>query len=128
MDPLFGKTIGMLSTMLDYQSRRHKVIASNIANIDTPHYTAKELVFHQELDDAMRGSDKPGMIRSNEKHLPGAFGQTDGENLEVVDSGKEVNIDQEMGRLAENHLMYNMTVELLVRKFKGLNSVLKEVK
>ncbi len=128
MDPLFDKTIGMLSTMLDYQSRRHKVIASNIANIDTPQYTAKDLVFHKELDEAIQGHDKPVVTRSNEKHFPSTLGQTDGDNLEVVDSKKKVNIDEEMGKLAENHLMYNMTTELLARKFRSLNSVLKEVK
>jgi flagellar basal body rod protein FlgB len=33
-----------------------------------------------------------------------------------------------MVNLAENHLMYNTAVELLARKFKSLNTVLKEVK
>ncbi|HEU17914.1 MAG TPA: flagellar basal body rod protein FlgB [Deltaproteobacteria bacterium] len=128
MDPLFDKTIGMLSTMLDYQSRRHKIVASNIANIDTPQYTAKDLVFHMELDDALRRHDKPVVVRSNEKHFPGALGQPDNGNLEIVDSGEKVDIDGEMGKLAENHLMYNMTAELLARKFRSLNTVLKEVK
>ena len=36
MDALFGETIEMLSVILDFRSERHKVIASNIANIDTP--------------------------------------------------------------------------------------------
>jgi flagellar basal-body rod protein FlgB len=33
-----------------------------------------------------------------------------------------------MEKLAENHLMYNLTVELMARKFKGLDSVLREAK
>ena len=37
-------------------------------------------------------------------------------------------IDTEMANLAENNLMYNMTVEMLARKFRGLNTVLKETK
>lgn len=128
MDPLFDKTIGLLSTMLDYQSQRHKVIASNIANIDTPDYTAKDLVFHKELDDAMRDGETPGIIRTDARHLPVSVGMNNGDNLEVIDSGEKVDIDEQMGKLAENHLMYNMSIELLARKFRGLNSVLKEVK
>jgi flagellar basal-body rod protein FlgB len=128
MDPLFDKTIGLLSTMLDYQSKRHKVIASNIANIDTPDYTAKDLVFPKELDDAVRDGETPGIIRTDTRHLPVSVGLNNGDNLEVVDSGKKVDIDEQMGKLAENHLMYNMSIELLARKFRGLNTVLKEVK
>ncbi|MBN2687736.1 MAG: flagellar basal body rod protein FlgB [Deltaproteobacteria bacterium] len=128
MDPLFDKAIGLLSTMLDYRAKRHKVIASNIANIDTPHYTAKDLVFDRELDAAVKGNETLSMARNDKRHLCRDAIPAKGADLHVVDSGKRVNIDQEMGKLAENHLMYNMTAELLARKFRGLNTVLKEVK
>ena len=48
--------------------------------------------------------------------------------FEVIDSGKKVNLDSEMAKLAENNLMHNLTVELLARKFRGLNTFLREVK
>jgi len=37
-------------------------------------------------------------------------------------------LDKEMATLSENHLMYNATIEMLARKFRGLNTVLKETK
>jgi flagellar basal-body rod protein FlgB len=37
-------------------------------------------------------------------------------------------IDTEMVNLSENQLMYNMTVDMLSRKFRGINTVLKETK
>jgi flagellar basal-body rod protein FlgB len=128
MDPLFDKTIGLLSTMLDYRAQRHKVIASNIANIDTPGYTAKDVVFHRELETSIKGGGRPPLMQRDSRHISLDAVPAKGEDLQVVDSGKRVDIDQEMGKLAENHLMYNMTVELLARKFRGLNTVLKEVK
>ncbi len=113
MDALFGKTIEMLSAVLDFRSERHKVIASNIANIDTPNYRPKDIVFKEELK----------ALISNE------YGATIGKvDYEVIDSGEKVNLDSEMAKLAENNLMHNLTVELLARKFRGLNTVLREAK
>ena len=113
MDALFGKTIEMLSAVLDFRSERHKVIASNIANIDTPNYRPKDIVFKEELKSLI----------SNE------YGATIGKaDYEVIDSGEKVNLDSEMAKLAENNLMHNLTVELLARKFRGLNTLLREAK
>jgi flagellar basal-body rod protein FlgB len=64
---------------------------------------------------------------SSQKRLPadGAFQKAD---LEMVETGQGVDLDTEMAKLAENNLMYNLAVELLARKFKGLDTVLKEAK
>jgi len=113
MDALFGKTIEMLSVILDFRSERHKVIASNIANIDTPNYRPKDIVFQEELKDLIGNKDGIGIDKAD---------------FEVINSGESVNLDIEMAKLAENNLMYNLTVELLARKFRGLNTVLKEAK
>ncbi|RLC22514.1 MAG: hypothetical protein DRH21_08390 [Deltaproteobacteria bacterium] len=48
--------------------------------------------------------------------------------FEVINSGEKVNLDSEMAKLAENNLMHNLTVELLARKFRDLNTFLREVK
>jgi flagellar basal-body rod protein FlgB len=128
MEKLFDKTMGMLTSMLDYQSRRHKVIASNIANIDTPGYRPKELAFTKELSEAMLRNSDVEMTRSNDKHLPTGSYHINSSDFEVVEAGNKVDLDGEMGKLADNHLKYNLTVELLARKFKGLNSVLREAK
>jgi flagellar basal-body rod protein FlgB len=45
-----------------------------------------------------------------------------------MECGENVDLDSEMTKLAENNLMYNLTVELLARKFKSLNTVLTETK
>lgn len=113
MDALFGKTIEMLSAVLDFRSERHKVIASNIANIDTPNYRPKDIVFKEELETLI--SSKDGV-------------RLDKADFEVIDSGERVNLDTEMAKLAENNLMHNLSVELLARKFRGLNTVLKEAR
>ena len=45
MDILFNKTMNLLSGMLDYRSTRHKIIVSNIANIDTEGFKPSDICF-----------------------------------------------------------------------------------
>ena len=124
MDILFSKTIEMLSVILDFRSERNKVIASNIANIDTPGYKPKELVFKKQLEDFIDNGTEVTMTKTDKRHLSEQSSHT----FEVINSEEAVKIDNEMEKLAENNLMYNLTVELMARKFKGLDSVLREAK
>ena len=68
------------------------------------------------------------MSKTNDKHLPQAPERGKSEDFRVVSTGAKVSLDAEMANLAENHLMYNLTVDLLARKFRGINTVLKETK
>jgi flagellar basal-body rod protein FlgB len=129
MDALFGETIEMLSAILDFRSERHKVIASNIANIDTPNYRPKDIiVFKEELKALIGNGTGITMARSREKHLSELSISRDKADFEVVDIEESVDLDSEMAKLAENNLMHNLAVELLARKFRGLNTVLRETK
>jgi flagellar basal-body rod protein FlgB len=123
MKALFGKTIDLLSDMLDLHAKRHKVLTSNVANIDTPNYEPMDLDFEKALKGA--AASRVALRRTDDKHLPVA---APGQDFGVVTTGQKVSLDKEMVNLAENHLMYNTAVELLVRKFKSLNSVIKEAK
>lgn len=127
MKPLFGKTIDLLSAMLDFRSERHKVIISNIANIDTPNYRPKDIVFKEKLKEMFEDGEGMRATENRESHLSG-HDRTDEKSFEVVDVGERVDLDGEMAKLAENNLMYNLSVELLARKFKGLDTVLREAK
>lgn len=127
MDALFGKTIDMLSAVLDFRSERHKVITSNIANIDTPNYRPKDITFREELKDLFENGEGTPSTGNGEGRLIRRPIE-DEIGVEVVDAGDKVDLDTEMAKLAENNLMYNLAVELLARKFKGLNTVLKEAK
>lgn len=129
MDGLFSKTIEMLSVVLDVRSERHKLIASNIANIDTPNYRPKDIVaFKEELKAIIGNGTGITMTRTREKHLPESSISRDKADFEVVDIGESVNLDSEMAKLAENNLMHNVALEFLVRKFRGLKNVLTEIK
>ena len=128
MEALFGKTIEILSEVLDFRSERHKVITSNIANMDTPNYRPKDIVFKEELESTINNKDRIKMTGSRGRSLSEQSNPAGRADFEVIDSGESVNLDSEMAKLTENNLMHNLTVELLARKFRVLNTVLREAK
>jgi len=128
MEALFGKTIEILSEVLDFRSERHKVITSNIANMDTPNYRPKDIVFKEELESIINNKDRIKMTESRGRSMSEQSNPAGRADFEVIDSGERVNLDSEMAKLTENNLMHNLTVELLVRKFRVLNTVLREAK
>jgi flagellar basal-body rod protein FlgB len=99
------------------------VLSSNVSNIDTPGYEPKGCRI-RELIDSMRQKGVR-MARTHGKHLPAP---TPGGSLSVVRTGDRVSLDREMVTIAENHLMHNAAVEMLARKFRGLQTVLREGK
>ena len=123
MKALFGKTIDLLSGMLDLHAKRHKVLTSNVANIDTPNYEPRDVDFEKALKGAT--ASRVALRKTDDRHLPAA---ASGQDFSVVTTGQKVSLDKEMVNLAENHLMYKTAVEILVRKFKSLNSVIREAK
>ncbi len=127
MQALFGKTIALLSGMLDYRAARHKVLVSNIANLDTPGFKPQDITFTASLAEAVSSPPAAApMMMTNEKHLTPVSGKE--ANFPIHQTGDRVEIDREMTNLAENNLMYNLTVELMSRKFKGINTALRELK
>ena len=128
MPPLFNKTFDVLSNMLSYRSKKHQVILSNVTNIDTPGYKAADLTFRKDLREAVENKGKMQMIKTQDRHITPKLKNNEPENFEVSESEEAVKLDAEMANLSENHLMYNMTVDMLARKFRGLQTVLKETK
>jgi len=124
MDALFNKTMNMLAGMLDYRTKRHKIIVSNITNMDATEFKPSDISFKNEFGKA----NTMVMTATAPGHIAGRKDTVKSIDYEIKTSEEKANIDTEMSNLAENHLMYNMSVEMLARKFKGLNTVLKETK
>lgn len=118
---LNDELISLLAQALILQSRRHEVIAGNVANLDTPHYTRKDLDFHRILDDCLAGAPKVQVATTHAAHLRGS-GMLAGI---IQDTGREVDLDQEMAILAQNHLSYQASVQMLNKKLEYLKIVIE---
>lgn len=58
LDSLYrNKNNVILKKLLDFSSLNHKVIANNIANVETPGFTARKIKFDRALNNAIRSGD-----------------------------------------------------------------------
>ncbi|MCE5312180.1 MAG: flagellar basal body rod protein FlgB [Nitrospiraceae bacterium] len=102
----------VLEKMLDISSFRHKVLASNIANADTPGYKAKDISFEKELQKAVGGSKEAYEITE-------AQGTLENRDANTVD------LNIEMAKVAENTLIYNTATQLLSTKLRMMKDAIK---
>ncbi|MCL6587445.1 MAG: flagellar basal body rod protein FlgB [Anoxybacillus sp.] len=124
---LFSRTFTMLEQGLDYASLKQKVIANNIANVDTPNYKAKDVRFKTALEQAMAPLEA---YRTDPRHFsfkgsPSNFLVTTRSDVVYNHNGNSVDIDKEMSDLAENQIYYNALVERLNGQFNTLKTVIK---
>lgn len=117
-------TVQALAASLKYRQLRQELIASNIANAETPGYKAKKIDFEEALARALDIDDELKMKTSDSKHFNvggGGFNNLQPEIYEDSNGitsldGNNVDRDQEMAEMAENKVMYDASVQLLNKK------------
>ncbi len=129
MNPI-AQHVSVYSQALNLRTQRHQILASNIANADTPQYQARDFDFAQAMQNALGGrmGGGIGMARTAPAHLAGngyAAAQLmyRQESQSAVD-GNTVDMDVERAQMADNGLQYQILTQLIGDKFKGLRSAL----
>ncbi len=131
-DGIFSRTFSVLERSLDLRSVNHRVLAANIANLDTPNYKAVELAVSEEMNRENETNRHMSLTRTHVKHLPVQSHSRNRITLKAAKApefslkgdGNTVDIDRTMGQLAKNTLLYNASTQLISRKFKGLKNVI----
>ena len=101
---------GQLERYLDLLSARQKLVASNIANADTPGYRTQDIDFQSEFQNATAGA--PNILAVA--------------GLPVKNDGNNVSLDRESRLLAENALRFNVASSLLHSQISSLRAAIKE--
>ncbi len=124
------QNFAVLSKALDLRTQRHQVLASNIANADTPGYKARDFEFKMAMQGAMGGSASAGMAMTARGHqggtnAAGASGalQFRSGNQAAAD-GNTVDMDVERSHITENALQYQIITQLISNKFQGLRTAM----
>ena len=132
---IFDRTMRLLERTLDLRSGRQRVIASNLANEETPGYRASELTFMDQLQSAHKGRLPIVLAATQSRHfgLQGPQGvQAVTGKLNEVPAGdlpldaNSVNLELEMAKLSENVMQYNAAATILMKRFNGLLSAIRE--
>jgi flagellar basal-body rod protein FlgB len=100
-----------IEQFMNLVSARQKVVASNIANVDTPGYQTKDVDFSSELQSQMSGS-KPNVIE-----VSGLKNKNDGNNVDM---------DREARLLAENALRFSVAENLAHSEIGTIRTAIEE--
>lgn len=119
-----------LESAISIAQQRHNVISSNISNLETPGYKAKDIDFKTAMAQALGSESKMGLARTNTGHI----GRDSGSEPEAESFEEEgewngfnwVSIDKEMNTMTENNLIYRTATETLLRKIAIMKEVIRE--
>ena len=119
----------LLEQTLRFTAARHRLIAENVVNVDTPDYRQKDLSVEkfQALlrervearrdampgDEQLRFDDVAGQLESPQRGI-------------LFHDGNNRSMEQLMADQAKNAMMHNLVIELLRKQFEGLELALKE--
>lgn len=115
------KSATLLEKMLDVSSVKHKVIANNIANVNTPGYKKMDVSFADQLEKALNESS----VNKFDALQPKIVISKEDTSETVRNDGNNVDMDKEVSSLVKNTLSYNIYTQLLSKKFEGIKSAIE---
>lgn len=123
-------SLGIHDDALRLRSARANLLASNIANAETPHYKARDVDFRQLLSRQRQSNSMMHMASTHSKHV---------QHKPLIDKadllyriplqpsldGNTVDAQQEYAAFAENTLRYQASLKFLGGRFKSLRMAIK---
>lgn len=119
---LFDNTMQGLSGALALHQQRHQVVASNLANLETPGYRAKEVDFSQALARGFEGIDPTNPTAQARAQVIDDVDAPEGPG------GNTVDVDLQMAKLATNSGRYNTIAKILAKRFGLLRQAVDGVR
>ena len=115
-----GQNFDLIKKALDATAIRGKVIANNIANINTPNYKRLYVSFEDALNESMSSSYN-GQVDANEVPI---IVSEDGSSSMRLD-GNNVDIDIEKSNQAANTLMNNLLITQVNNRLASMKYVIE---
>ena len=136
MSVSISKAAALASSALDYRAARQDMIASNIANADTPNYKSRDISFEQALrakreEIFQDNTQQLKMARTSDKHL--AFKNESSSVVPTLyfrdghmarNDGNSVDIDVETTEMSKNSIMFNAIIQAKKKDGAIFNSVI----
>lgn len=123
---LYGDTMQGLANALAVHQRRHQIIASNLANVETPGYRAHDMEFKRALEAAFAPDNTHG--RTNSAAVASEAAVIDDREAPARADGNTVDVDLQMTKLAANSGRYNALAKIMAKKFTLLRQSIDGVR
>lgn len=128
--------LGTLRNVANLRGYRQELLASNIANADTPNYKARDFDFQSALENAKAGRAGFAIARTSSRHLDAANLGSIGKAPAGVDvlfrneyqanaDGNTVNMDVERSAFAENAVQLESTLTFLREELRRLQTAIQ---
>ncbi|MCC6265783.1 MAG: flagellar basal body rod protein FlgB [Bryobacterales bacterium] len=111
-----------LEVYLDLLATRQKLVASNIANLDTPGYRTRDIDFQNELASALSRTQTGRAVETGS--APPAASEVEG--LALNNDGNNVSLDREARMLADNAMRFELGSSLLASRYRTIRLAIKE--
>ena len=135
---LESETTRAVELTASFAEQRHRVLAENLANVDTPNYRTKTLdphAFQQSLQEALdrtadAGSDRLE-LRGNAQVTTGTGGQLEvqpvvepAQNV-LFHDGTNARLERTLADVNENSLLYEMSVNFLHNRYQNMLTAIR---
>lgn len=128
--------LGTLRNVANLRAYRQELVASNIANADTPNYKARDFDFAAALENAQSGRAAFAISRTSERHLPALAAEGAGKvpagvslqyrtEYQANVDGNTVNMDVERAAFAENAIQLEATLTFLGGRLRTLQTAIQ---
>lgn len=108
------ETVALLEKALNLRAQYHKILAGNIANVETPNYKEKDIDFQKELQRNV-GTIKDVEVKES----------LDGDVIGSID-GNTVNMENQIMKMTENHMLFNSLVQVVSKKLSMMRYLINE--
>ena len=129
MIPQLGKALDFQSQALLLRAERQKLIASNLANADTPGYVSRDFDFAQALREATsttaQATTSSGVQRPPGVLNPATVALRYATSAQTNLDGSSVDMDRERASFAENTVKYEATLRFINGQLNSLNEAMK---
>ncbi len=131
MEISFASALGIHESALRVRGQRAAVLASNLANIDTPNYKARDVDFKQMLSQTNADTAFSGAQTTHSRHITAS--PLFGEDADILYrtpqqpsiDGNTVEDQIEHAEYMKNALAFQASFQFLNSKFQGLRTAIR---
>lgn len=116
-------------TALSMRAQRQQLLASNIANADTPNYKARDVDFTSALQGALASAGKTpaALVNTNTAHIAGGAETGPGGapllyrgTVQGSVDGNTVDMDVERNQFTDNAIRYEVGIAMINSQIRGM--------
>jgi flagellar basal-body rod protein FlgB len=124
-------TIPVLEQVVNFAQERHEILATNLANIDTPGYRVRDLsvgAFQEHLGRAIKDRDRGRVSTAHYSTAPHADLSQVRDSLKDIlyHDDSNVSIERQVAEITKNQTQHNLALAVLNSQFRLLQAAISE--